>query len=350
MRLHEWVKKVKRKRIYIIGTAAAVVFAAGAAWHATSRPMPAFAMSEEYIAAVGPLEAQEVALQHSKQGDTTVNGHMFFHLVGGYLFKTYGVEGVTYCKPYFDHGCYNGFMMEISSATTTEAALAACNAINYYTLNGCIHGAGHAALMLSNNDVPKALELCSNFEKPFGTSTLEACSFGVFMANAEPTAMGAMQMDMDMPGMNMADMQTASARWALKQDDPSFPCDDPRIEQQYRSGCWRMQTVILVNKLPASQIIELCNGLSDDEQKKYCLYGFADGYATLPTVSTDDIISLCNLVSDGWKDTCLLNFVQRAYLNGFDSRIPDTICTYMDTGGKTSCAQMRTKMENTLAQ
>jgi hypothetical protein len=239
-------------------------------------------------------------------------------------------------------------MLEMTSLDTVEAALGECSKINEDALGGCIHGAGHEALVLNDYNVPKALQLCSVFADTYATSApmdaLTACAFGVFMENAEPGMMESMATEGMAGDMDMTEASTAipgHATWALRNSDPSFPCDDNILAPQYLAGCWRMQMVVLANTLPVAKDIALCNALTDPSQKKYCFVGFADGYTTGPNIDTQEIFSACDYATGtDWKDACLVDFVQRAYLNGYDDRIPQQICSQIDASGKAACEAM----------
>jgi hypothetical protein len=173
---------------------------------------------------------------------------------------------------------------------------------------------------------------------------LNACSFGVFMENAEPGMMegmadGALGGNMSMGNMDMdTTLGPAHQSWALQKNDLSFPCDDSAIGPQYISGCWRMQMVVLAREVPFSQSIPLCNNLTDPTQKDSCFVGFADGYVAGPDMDTKQIFSACGYASDEyWKNICLVDFVQRAYLNGYSTSVTDPICAQIGTDGKAAC-------------
>ncbi len=265
-------------------------------------------------------------------------------------------------RGYADHGCYNGYMLEMTSLETIEAALSACGELTEDALGGCIHGAGHEALaLLTNFNVPKALDVCDTFAQTYASSTyrnmLAACSFGVFMENAEPGMMEGMADTplaggMDMSGMTNMQMASTSAynsqhlEWAPKKNDPSFPCDDSRLESQYVPGCWRMQGVVLANILPASKAVDVCNGLKDLYQKKYCFMGFVDGYTIGPAaVDVKNVLSVCNNAdTEQWRDNCMVDFAQRDYYGGYGDTIPNQICAQIDQAGKANCTAMQKAM------
>ncbi|MDE2213225.1 MAG: hypothetical protein KGJ34_01695 [Patescibacteria group bacterium] len=312
---------------------------------------PTFSTSIDYLKAVGPVQAEDTVWQASQSDHPLVDGHMYMHEVGAYIFDTYGPTGVGYCRTYFDHGCYNGFMLQAHSLNLVNAALDACNKLDLYALGGCIHGAGHQALVLNNYDVPKALDMCSMFAHAYaaGTSTegiITACSFGVFMENAEPGMMESMAQDalmgnMSMSGMNMGSstpVPIAHQAWALKVGDMSFPCDSDLVASQYRAGCWRMQTVVLASTMSSAKIVGLCNALTDQLQKSSCFVGFADGSVSGPQMNVKNIFSACGSADSAyWKNTCLIDFVQRARLNGYDNTVPDEICPQVDAADRAAC-------------
>ena len=304
-------------------------------------PNPPFSDSEQYLEVVGPLKAQDTALQLVQKGKFS-DGHMYLHQVGQYALATYGLEGVAYCRPYFDHGCYNGFMMTMTSLNTIDAALHVCAQFGQYALGGCIHGAGHAALKLNEYDIPKALAQCGAWAQELGAKTdiLTGCSFGVFMENDEAGVMEA-AMDMDETATSSS-TNVPQAAWAMRTSDPSFPCDSRLVGQVYRSGCWRMQMVMESNLLPITQSVALCDSLTDESQKAFCFQGVADGYGAYPDISIDTVFAGCSAADTGtWRDTCLLDFVQRAYFNDFGPHLPQQLCPEVHgTAAKAFCTKM----------
>jgi hypothetical protein len=250
-------------------------------------------------------------------------------------------------------------MLAIHSTSTLIDALSACSKLDQDTLGGCMHGAGHEALLFSDYNVPEALQMCNTFARTYASSSsaiLSACTFGVFMENAEPGMMGGMAQEaldggtqmsgMDMNDAQMDEMDMSSTAtlpavhedWTLRKSDPSFPCDASAVAAQYRSGCWRMQTVVLANELSGRQIVALCDGLSDPSQKAACFVGFADGAVSSPDIDVPEVFSDCSYATGaGWKDTCIIDFVDRAYLNGYGNAVPDEICSQIDASGKAAC-------------
>jgi hypothetical protein len=322
--------------IALLASALALSLYAGPESLAAPPEEPVFSTKNTYLDAVGPVRAQTVAWELVKQGKMTENGHEYLHEVGEYILAKYGVDGVVYCTPFFDHACYNGFTMHFLTPDQLKAGLTACSKVDSYALGGCMHGAGHAAMAFSKYDVPQALSLCAGLSQIFGAQWINTCSFGVFMENEEPH-------------VNVS--RAGNQDWVMRSADNTFPCDDPRIEPQYLPGCWRMQIVYLSNRIPIAESIKICTGLFDDTQKKSCFKSLSDGYVRGPNMNTAEMFSACDLIKDaGWKNACLLDFVERLYLNGYTDKVSKEICAQIDESAKNACTELMQKMQATLSE
>jgi hypothetical protein len=300
----------------------------------TPQQEAAFEPNGTFMDQVGAVRAQEIAFDLGRKGKLTVNGHDYMHEVGEYIYAHYGAAGVGYCRPYFDHACYNGLTLHMTSLNQIEQTDTACAAVSQDELAGCIHGGGHAALYMSQYDIPKALSICNELAAPYASSPnmLDSCAYGVFM-------------EMAMPHL-ISPLSTSTAwyasPWKLRRDDPNFPCDDPRIKPEYEPGCWRMQGGA-GNGMSPAQNLQHCLTTGTDDTIQMCIRGELDKYGIRP-FTADYAYTLCDALGDtSWIHICLNEFIARDYMNGYDPSVASQICDRIDAPGKNSCEQTLSK-------
>lgn len=85
--------------------------------------------------------------------------------------------------------------------------------------NECQHGLGHAAMFVTDMDVPGSLSLCDTLESQ---NAQDRCYSGVFMENSSSST------NNDHPGRY------------VKAEDPLFPCNT--LDQKYAKLCYRYQS------------------------------------------------------------------------------------------------------------
>jgi len=286
-------------------------------------------LSDAYLKEVGPVQFQDNLLELANKGELKQSGHELLHEVGEYLFEYYGPAGVASCKPYFDHGCYNGFILH-QPIDTLGPSLLECQKAGDDALLGCIHAAGHVALASTHYDIPPALTICSTLAATYATSTLRTCVFGVFMETAFP---------------HLRPQRDGNTSWESSKEDLSFPCDSKQIRPQYRPGCWRMQGTLIGNMAGVKQTVKICDALSDSAQRIACFDGFSDYYFYTTDINTQKIFDACNYTGSlASKNICLIAFVKRSIYYGQLDPMPGEICARIDPSAKAQCEQTRTDL------
>ncbi|MCE9541469.1 hypothetical protein K8R03_02820 [Candidatus Kaiserbacteria bacterium] len=109
--------------------------------------------------------------------------HKLAHVIGGILYKKFGMQGIQKCTQDFAYGCYHGFAGAALSArglSGTNDLRDACNGAGDSMIAfGCIHGIGHGILAyLGNEKLSQALEACASVNNG---QTIGGCYGGVFM-------------------------------------------------------------------------------------------------------------------------------------------------------------------------
>ena len=111
--------------------------------------------------------------------------------------------------------------------------------------NECHHGLGHAAMFVTDMDVPGSLALCDALQD---LNLQERCWSGVFMENSSSST------NNDHPGRY------------VKAEDPLFPCNT--LDQKYAKLCYRYQSshFALITNHNWSETAKLCLKVPNDYQ------------------------------------------------------------------------------------
>ncbi len=256
---------------------------------------------------IGP-SAQDVLLAKLP---ATPRTHMLNHESGFYLFKTYGARGMTYCKNYFNGGCYHGFVeaaLEEKGLGAIDEVVTACKGErSIEQARECTHGVGHAILIARGYaHLDQAAAECR--ETFSGSDTaIEDCDDGVFMENG-------------FGGFSIP----PEDRW-FKKDDPLYPCTDPRIagDSIARKACLFLQTqgTLQVQKYPhldgnISSVVSLCTTLTDVLEQRYCYMGLARQVQARFVDNEHDIRTACGLFPLERIPRCLTHAAESAYAFG----------------------------------
>ncbi|MBI2034588.1 MAG: hypothetical protein HYT11_02540, partial [Candidatus Levybacteria bacterium] len=145
-------------------------------------------------------------------------------------------------------GCYHGtleaFLKEkedqFGANLSREFAKVCGNPRDYQKpleFNECLHGMGHAAMFVTEMELPTSLKLCDSFEKQ---DHKERCYTGVFMENSSSST------------------SFDHASLYIKADDPFYPCNS--LEEKYLSLCWQYQSSYfsIISKQDWNKVASLC--------------------------------------------------------------------------------------------
>lgn len=149
-------------------------------------------------------------------------------------------------------GCYHGTLeASLSRATSDDAADAlteqfpqVCGSATDYprplVFNECFHGLGHAAMFVTDADLPRSLRLCDTLTTP---DKRERCYSGAFMENSSSST------NLDHPSAY------------IRADDPYFPCN--RLDERYLKICYRYQSshFALISRHDWQKVSALCDGV-----------------------------------------------------------------------------------------
>ena len=197
----------------------------------------------ELINRVGPEQAQEDLLRSGLPftGET----HLLNHVVGDYLYKKYGVAGLSQCRDYFLSSCYHGFVLNAIAAGGTDEVvkiMESCRQQGAPTAAQCAHAVGHGFLAYGGyKTLLEALKLCDEMSGRVSGFPLWNCHDGVFMENI----------------WGVHDGEPSPDRW-VSSTDPFYPCNDPRIAENYLKGCWSNQPALMYQRSEERRVGKEC--------------------------------------------------------------------------------------------
>ncbi len=174
--------------------------------------------------------------------------HQIAHVIGRSAAKRYEnvVEaynhGDNICWSGYYHGVMEGVAAKIGAVKFIEQVGTICNGAaeqerySFYHYN-CVHGLGHGLMLVKNNELFQALELCNRLSD---TWEQDSCYGGVFMENV------------------MSEINPDHDTDYIKDDDPLYPCT--AVEDRYKEQCYLMQTSHALNVLGQDykKVFELC--------------------------------------------------------------------------------------------
>lgn len=236
-------------------------------------------------------------------------------------------KGSHVCFEGYQHGVMEGYFIQknLEAGSLTDEAIfteipKACGSRNEYEkielFNQCLHGIGHAVMLLKESDVPQSLELCNALTT---TSDKERCYSGVFMENSNSST------NKDHPSKY------------FKKEDPMYPCSI--LEEKYLRMCFRLQstkfleftghdwpkTISLCEKIPTNYQIECyinvgslqigftqdlekmkqnCDLIKSNENEKRCVEGVVSTLSVRFGGNTSKIINFCLNVDQDKKWNC----------------------------------------------
>lgn len=241
--------------------------------------------------------------------------------------KTRSVAAVyAQCDSTCHGGCYHGVLEQyLKEKNLTIEALAeefpkVCGKTeNFETpliFNECLHGLGHAAIFVTDMEVPQSLALCDTLADQ---ETKERCQSGVFMENSSSST------STDHPGKY------------VKTDDPLYPCN--WLDQKYAKICYRYQSsyfALITNhdwkkvaqlclQVPSqyqdecfrtvgtnqvgftqdvSQMQQNCDSAPTSHFKQICIAGIVSSFAYRFVGDDKKIASFCARVKPAYQEAC----------------------------------------------
>ena len=254
--------------------------------------------------------------------------HQLAHVVGRAATAKYPtvdeayIRGDSACWSGYYHGVIESVMYKIGSSDIDfETLEGICQSLanrKRYSFDhyNCVHGIGHGAMYINDNELFVSLSLCDKLEDNWDRSS---CWGGVFMENI------------------IADNKNHFTEY-LKPDDPLYPCN--AVKDSQKSTCYLMQTsyMLKLENGDFAKVFTLCNKVGEAymdicyqslgrdasgwtisdpvRTKNYCLLGLDDRAQSNCVVgAVKDFISyhhsdvqaknFCNSLNENLKSICL---------------------------------------------
>ncbi|MBI2009827.1 MAG: cupredoxin domain-containing protein [Candidatus Chisholmbacteria bacterium] len=255
--------------------------------------------------------------------------HELTHYLSRAAFQKAGNIGEVYssCNSTCHGGCYHGTLeqylknanLELQSPKLAQEFAKLCDSVQNTTrplvYNECLHGLGHAAMFISDMDVPLSLKLCDHIQS---FPHRERCYSGVFMENSSSSTNNIH------PGR------------FLKAEDPLYPCNS--LDEKYAKICYRYQSshFALISNHDWREVANLCLQVPEPYQP--------DCFVTIGTNQvgfTQDqnlMYANCLLLPDKFQSTCVSGIIASfAYRFVDDPKQMIDFCSHVQPNHQESC-------------
>ena len=226
-------------------------------------------------------------------------------------------------------GCYHGTLeaflkerqLQVGTNITQEFPKICGKDSDYQKpieFNECFHGLGHAAMFVTDMDLPLSLKLCDTLSDQ---KYKERCYTGVFMENSSSST------------------SFDHASIYIKPDDPYYPCND--LEEKYLPICWQYQSSYfsIISSQDWKKVAQMCLQIPVVYQDRCFRTIGTNQVGFTPSLST--MKQDCDLMpSEHFKDICVSGVVSSlSYRFVGDSQKMIDFCSLVDPQNKESCFQ-----------
>jgi len=275
------------------------------------------------IVRVGPQQAQEELYRSGLP--FSGEAHLLNHASGEYLYENFGAAGLVQCKDYFLSSCYHGFTIDLiadEGLSGVDKVLGECQKKGVATLSQCMHAMGHGFVSwMGYSQLDKAVELCDEVGSQIPNPPLRNCYDGAFMENV----------------WGIHDGVPSPDRW-VDDNDPLYPCYDPRIDPKYRSGCLGNSAALMLiafnENLTKSG--ELCLSIVDSTERRVCFDGLARHIHPRTFGNIDEVYGLCSNLPENWTNFCVIR-IAAAEISIGGRQLPFEICNRIDESYSDTC-------------
>lgn len=265
------------------------------------------------IERVGVAQAQEELYRSGLP--FTGESHLLVHTIGEYIYENFGSEGLSLCRDYFLSACYHAFIINDLADNGIEGlaeTVEQCSRGGRHVLAQCAHAAGHGFVAWNDYDLLASLGMCDRLGEGAEGIPLFNCYDGVFMENLWGVHGGG----------------PSPKRW-VKEEDPYYPCNDPRIPDKYLGGCWSNQGSLMFQMYNGDleKVAGLCNAVSDGQYREICYNSFARQIHPLTEGRADLAFEYCGAATNEyWRNYCVETIMESAFSVGDQEVMPYEIC------------------------
>lgn len=275
----------------------------------------------------GLKESLNLLAQNENYPEVYARCHEVTHFLSRSEYEKLGSIAAVYagCNSTCHGGCYHGTLeaylkeKNLDTKGVTRQFSRICGKEEDYNapivFNECLHGLGHAAMYVTEADLPLSLSFCDLLPSQDGK---ERCYSGAFMENSSSST------NRDHPGK------------FVKADDPFYPCNS--LEEKYLRLCWRYQSSYfsIISNQDWNKVISLCKQVPGKYQEE-CFRTIGTnqvGFTSDMKKMEDD----CNLVPEEFQDICIAGVVSSfAYRFVGDSSKMINFCSIVEMQEKEAC-------------
>lgn len=222
-------------------------------------------------------------------------------------------------------GCYHGTMEAFLQEKLTESGEIAskfaklCGSESDFgkpiEFNECLHGLGHAAMFVTEMDLPSSLKLCDSLGEQ---KYIDRCFSGVFMENSSSST------------------SADHASKYIKVDDPFYPCNS--LEEKYQQVCWQYQSSYfsIISNQNWGKVADLCLQVPEKYQVM-CFRTIGTNQVGF-TQSPKEMKEGCGILPNEFKNVCVSGVISSlAYRFVGDLQKMVDFCSLVDYPNKESC-------------
>lgn len=250
----------------------------------------------------------------------TASCHLLSHDIGHAAYRKYEEFGKAMlykdeiCNAGYIHGVIESYFSEDSDITEKMRLVCGPYVTGAFTRWQCDHGIGHGLMFATNNDLPKALQLCETLSNE---GSKHPCISGVFMENV------------------MADQENHTTKY-LKRDDPFYPCQIQ--EEKYKGHCYGYSPTNFLKKFPGEyeKALIWCK-TGETPFVSSCAQGVGSKAIVENIEKPERVLRFCMKTDTSLSDPCIRGMIYE-YINHYGSIIQaEALCQKFPDTKKVVC-------------
>lgn len=239
-------------------------------------------------------------------GSPFATQHKAAHIIGGLLYESQGLLGISLCDESFAFGCYHGFFGRViaDNGVDVVADLAKkCREQFGAQSTGCEHGIGHGIMEYTGRaKLLEGLKLCKETKQ---AHELYGCTSGLFMEYNS--------------AMVFRDGVTYTEERPIDMENPLAPCDS-LVPTPYRTSCYFEIGLWWKGQLGAEfeTIGNLCTKAETQVERDACYRGWGTVVAESVDHNAIEAKKVCDLIHNSpGAHMCALGVASRFFPAGY---------------------------------
>lgn len=260
------------------------------------------------------LDALETRLVTDKQ--LLLSCHSLVHEIGHAAYDKY--DDFDRALSYTNETCNNGYLhgvIEEHFSQVPDVLENLDSLCSGYDLGRCLHGVGHGLMFFTNNDLPRSIALCHEYEQ---THEQNFCAQGVFMENFNTD-------------------QKLHPSVYLKSEDPFYPCAEQ--DRQHKPNCYFYAPTyfLSLHDLDYQSAFAWCE-TAEAGMEATCVRGVGSLAMKYNLHDVKTVEAICESAPANRVPLCIDGMVG-LYLNHYDSlETAGLLCEVLNRENKDTCA------------